>query len=186
MKGLNTVDQFVLLLARAGHDSPIPGRLFLQKEVYALSKRVPSLSSELGFDAHLLGPHSDLLETESEQLELSGLIDSSGGGIRLTESGHEAAAEIARGFSGPVLGAVEDTKELLNDLHPDELLALIYLGETLPVFEAESTEFERIKRNRVALALRLLKKVKVSTSKAAEIAGLSVDELIERFDKIPA
>jgi uncharacterized protein YwgA len=183
---LNLVDRVILLLLRAQDRSAVPGRLFLQKEVYALHRGLSDLATELSFDSHLLGPHSDVLETECEQMELSGFVDSTGGVYKLTETGSHIADELARRFPLEDTKLIEETKQLFNDLAPDELLALIYLGDEDSGFEAESAEYQKIKRNRVPLALRLLKKNKVSTSKAAKIAGLSVDDLISRFDSIPA
>ena len=183
---LNVVDEVVLLLLRAKNHEPVPGRLFLQKEVFTLRREVPGLSDELRFDSHLLGPHSDVLESEAEQLGLSGFVDVSAGVYKLTARGSDLADEVARSAPVAVLRGIEQTKHLINDLSQDELLALVYFGTEAQEIEAESVEFKRIRSNRIPLALRLLKKDKVSPSRAAEIAGISVDELIERYDRIPA
>ena len=144
------------------------------------------LATHLAFEPHLMGPHSDVLEGETEQLELSGLVDSAQGLYSLTPLGEEVAKNVAKTVPIQEIELVEQTKELLNDLHRDELLALVYFGMVPPEYKDESEEYERIRRNRIPLALRLLKKEKISAGKAAEIAGVSVDELIARFDQLPA
>ncbi len=176
--GFNAVDRLILLLLRAKGATPIPGPLFLQKETYALRALDPELKQDLGFEPHLLGPFSDALEAETEQLELSGLVVSDRGYLRLTNDGVRSAREVAEKSPAGLVQAVEETKALLNDLSKDELLALVYFGTEGEGFEKESIEYRRVQRERHRLAQALLKKEKVSISKAAEIAGVGVDELI--------
>jgi len=144
------------------------------------------LQDELGFDPHLLGPFSDVLANEAEQLALSGLIDYSRGAYRLTSEGNDAAASIAAVTPPGRMDEIVRAKKLLNDLSPDELLAMVYLAPHARGFEDESAEFKRIVSRRLPLALSLFRKGKVSTSRAAEIAGIAVDEFISEFDRVPA
>ena len=164
----------------------MPGKLFLQKELYAICLAQPQLQDEIGFDSHLLGPFSDILANEAEQLSLSGLIDFSSGQYHLTSRGISVADSVANKAPPALIQEIGDVKKLMNDLSPDELLALVYLSPRAGDFEGESSEFKRIASNRIPLALRLFRKGKISTSRAAEIAGIAVDEFISEFDRLPA
>lgn len=181
---LNIVDRVILLLLRAGRGTPVPGPLFLQKEAFALRSADSQLNQDLAFEPHMLGPFSDALAAETEQLELSGLVVSDRGYYRLTDEGSRLAEEISGGTAASVLRSVEETKALLNDLTKDELLAIIYFGTPDEDFEEESVEFRRVKRERRRLAQSLLRRDKVSVSKAAEIAGVGVDEIISGVDRL--
>ncbi len=181
----NAVDRLILLLLRAGRGTPVPGPLFLQKEAYALRTADPELKQDLGFEPHLLGPFSDALAAETEQLELSRLIASDAGYYHLTSEGLRQANVVAKESAPDLLESVEQTKELLNDLRRDELLALVYFGTHGEGFEEESVEYQRVKRDRQRLAWSLLKKDKISVSRAAEIAGVGVDEIIAGVDSRP-
>lgn len=183
--GLNAVDRLILLLLRAGRSTPVPGPLYLQKEAYALRAVDSELRRDLAFEPHLLGPFSDALAAEVEQLELSGMVVLEAGHYRLSTQGLREAEKVSLESSGGLLGAVEETKALLNDLSRDELLALVYFGTQGEGFEEESVEYRRVRGERHSIAQALLKRGKVSTSKAAEIAGVGVDEIIAGADRPP-
>jgi predicted HTH domain antitoxin len=73
-------------------------------------------------------------------------------------------------------------KLFLNNLTKDELLGFIYY--TYPKMRLESVESERIAGIRKDIAISLFKKGKVSLGKAAIIAGITQEELIEMFHAI--
>jgi len=65
---LTPIQTFSLLLARAGGGSQIRGKLWLQKEMFLLSRAIPQLGSELSYEASLKGPMSEALEWDVDQL----------------------------------------------------------------------------------------------------------------------
>ena len=67
------IQKLIILLAHAD-DSPIRGKLWLQKEVYLLSDKLEDIRDQSGYEAYLLGPHSDTVDEESKQLEDIGVI----------------------------------------------------------------------------------------------------------------
>jgi predicted HTH domain antitoxin len=67
---------------------------------------------------------------------------------------------------------LEDFKDFLNDLPDKEVLVFIYVS--YPKFIEESAKWDELKQKRVDIAISLLKKGKISFSKAVEISGLNI------------
>jgi len=59
---LTPIQVHTLLLAEADNRNPIRGKLWLQKEMFLVSRAVPELASELGYEPSLKGPMSEALE----------------------------------------------------------------------------------------------------------------------------
>lgn len=170
--------RLVLLLLDAAGSAPIPGRTHLQKEAFVVSRAVPALADDLGFEPYLMGPHSSVLADEAEQLELSELVTAANGPLVLTAAGKAYAAQIERRLPEHDWLRVTELKSLLNDMTRDELLAFVYFGLVEEPLEEESEEYERLVPIRGRLARSLLKKGKVSPSRAAEIAGVALEQFL--------
>lgn len=179
-ENLNDVQKCILSLLYAAKNEPIKGRLWFQKEMFLISKNFPEINTELDFDSYLYGPHSDVAEDELEQLEKAHLVKIEGRKIVLTDKGKQIAKEIyAKDEKSS--SVVERLKEFANDLTSSELLAFIY--STYPEMTMESTKYRNVLRNRKQLSLSLLKKNKISVAKAAEIAGMSIEEFLKEMEK---
>ncbi|NHV45031.1 MAG: hypothetical protein HA493_00085, partial [Candidatus Verstraetearchaeota archaeon] len=72
---------------------------------------------------------------------------------------------------------IKEIVEFLENLDEDELLLYIYVN--YPEIADKSDIREKIMKRRKEIALKMLKEGKVSTSLAAKLAGLSVEELLE-------
>ena len=68
---LNEVDRFILLLLGAKNSESIPGPIHLQKEMYLLQNVFPKLAEDTGFEPWFLGPESEIVADEAEQLVMS-------------------------------------------------------------------------------------------------------------------
>ena len=80
---LNSVDRFILLLLDAKDAEPIPGPMHLQKEMYLLQNVFPELENETDYEPCFLGPYSEIISDETEQLASSGMVKAQSGKIEL-------------------------------------------------------------------------------------------------------
>lgn len=172
---------YSLLLAKAEGASPIRGKLWLQKEMFLLSRAIPELGSELGYEASLKGPMSEALQWDVDQLISVDLLRQEGSSYVLTKSGEACARVASRDVQQGELKAVGEVKELLNDLSKDELLAFIYF--LYPDMISESEEVEDLMPKREDLAVRLFEKSKVGLEKGAKIAGVDVPKFASILGK---
>ncbi|MFH0970174.1 MAG: UPF0175 family protein [Candidatus Diapherotrites archaeon] len=180
MSNLNEVDRFILLLLRANKYAPVPGALWLQKELFLLKELFPSLENETDFAPYFMGPHSEIVQQEADELVESNLIQQKNGKIILTNLGKEVADKLSRKAEKYELEKIEEFKDFLNDLSKDELLAFIYFSfMSEEDLKRESVEFPTISKNRKKLAVSLYQKEKVSLEKAAQIAGIPIDEFVD-------
>ncbi len=174
------VQRYILALL-ASHDRVrIPGKLWLQKELFLISKLRVRLAEEAEFVPYLRGPYSEIADDALEDLKRVGLVDFNkyGGDIRLTPEGAKVAGELQRSLPPEVKTEVDDTKEFLNSVSEDELLVFTYFS--YPAMVTGSVVKDRAAKVRVARAVSLYEKEKVSLEKAAELAGLSLAQFKKR------
>ncbi len=171
---LNPIQKYALLYAEAKDREPVRGRLWYQKGLFLFAQKSPELAEELAYEPALMGPLSDSLEWNLEQLEAIGLLQKTDSSLIPTVLGDECARILREEVERSELERVEEIKDLLNDLSKDELLALVYA--LYPEMTAESRELERILLRRKNLAVSLYGKGKVGLELGAQIADLSVQE----------
>jgi uncharacterized protein YwgA len=182
---LNEISKFILLLLKAGQEKPIPGPLWLQKEIFLLQRVFPKLAEETDFEPYFMGPHSDLVGKEAEELQKSKLVQVDGRKIILTPEGKTIAEVLARKSNNKEIQKIEEFKEFINDLSKDELLAFIYFSDPLPEEIAkESVEYKDLLPKRKMLASSLYRKDKISAQRAAQIAGESLEDFLEGLKTI--
>lgn len=181
IKNLEPAERFFFLLLYApecgNKAKPIRGKIWLQKEMYAISRNVPSLIETLDYDNFRFGSFSDTVEELKDQYELSKYVESSGGGsIRLTQKGEKLAWEVWQTADPQETSLVQDIKEEFNDMNEDELLLFMYV--TYPETAENSDVKDRILNNRLPLSISLLRKGKISVQKAAELSGMKLDDFL--------
>lgn len=179
---LNNVDKFILLLLDAKNAEPVPGPLHLQKEMYLLQNLFPKLAAETDYEPYMLGPHSEMVDDEVEELASSGLIRTMPGQFELTRDGESIVSILKERTNKKEIEKINEFKDLLNDMSRDELLAFVYF--TYPDkkdLEEESIEYENLLQKRKRLAISMYKKDKISAQKAAEIAGESFEDFFDEL-----
>lgn len=182
---LNEVDRFILLLLRANHSKPVPGALWLQKEMFLLQDVFPNLAEETDFEPYLMGPHSEIVADEAEELERSKLVKTESGKIVLTTEGEEIADILAKKTKEKESQKIEEFKEFLNDLSKEELLAFVYFSHPFPKELAkESVEYKDLLPKRKKLALALYTKGKLSAQRAAQIAGIDLEDFLKELKTV--
>ena len=170
---LEAAERYLLLLLyapgpRGIQGEPIRGDLWLQKELFLVSRNVEPLLEE--FEAYRLGPFSESVEEYKSQLEISGYVELTPSGITLTTKGKPIAQGVWESADDDDRRLVQEAKSLLNDLSRDELLALIY--STFEELTVNSDIKEEIAHKRVEAALSLFRKQKVTLERAAKIAQM--------------
>jgi predicted HTH domain antitoxin len=172
LKMLSSLEKYILMLLYAGGGTK--GKLWFQKEVFVLSKAFEELAEELDFEAFGYGPYSEALEWCRNALENSGLVI----GTRLTEEGRVIAAMLWENASEREREIIKATAEFFESLERDELL--LYFAVMYPDMVEKSKGIDRILKRREEIALRMLRDGKVSLSLATMLAGLSVEEMVEK------
>jgi uncharacterized protein YwgA len=175
LKMLSPLEKHVLMLFYVGGGAK--GKLWLQKEVFVLSRAFEELAEELDFEAFGYGPYSEAVEECRNALENSGLVI----GTQLTEEGKVIAAMLWETASEKEKEIIKATAEFFESLERDELL--LYICVVYPNMIEKSKEIDRILKQREKIALKMLCDGKVSLSLAAMLASLSVEEMIEKAIK---
>ena len=179
---LNRVDRFILLLLGVKNAEPVPGQIHLQKEMYLLRNLFPELADEAGYEPNFLGPYSEAVAGGAERLASSDLIRADPKGFELTPDGKKAFDILKKGSSEEEeeVRKAGEFKDLLNDLSVDELLAFVYFSYPSETgLEKESAEYGNLLPRRGKLAMSMYQREKISAQKAAQIAGMHLEDFLE-------
>ncbi len=167
--------QFIMLFLLASKNTtPIKGKLWLEKELFLLTESVPKLKELFDFEAYLLGPYSEIVKSDLEVLVQMDYIDTISNQISITKKGLNLISCLEGQISKKLLDEIYKSKDLLNDLERNELLAYIY--QVYPNTTKESIVFDKIKPKLREIAINLLKKDKISIGLAAKIANMPYTE----------
>ena len=176
---------FLLLLAAPGSKprghEPVSGGVWLQKEMFFISKNVPELEELTGFEDYKFGKYSEVLEDVLEQFITDAYVNLAGNKIELTKKGNGLAEHVWSSASKEERDLVQDIKSTLNDMTSEEVLGFAYAA--YPEMKRYSEFASKFEDNRVRIAVSLLKKGKVSKEKAAEIAGMPLEKFLSEASK---
>lgn len=161
--------KYILFLLNSNNNEHIKGKTKFMKELFFISKNIPTLEKEAGFESDNFGPSSDAVSNILHELSMLGLVDSQNEDYKLTGEGEEILKKVNE-LSKNEENIIHFMKDLFNNLTYDESLAIVYCN--YPKMTSESLVKDRIRRKRKKIALSLLKKGKISKSKAAEIYGV--------------
>src|SRR5579875_925012 len=177
LENLSMIDKFIIMLLYAA-GGRTRGKLWLQKEIYVLSKAFKDLAGKLDFYPYDYGPFSEAVSEHLDMLKNSGIITKDGKG--LSEYGLKLAKEAWEKEDEYKRGIVKETSDFMEKLDEDELLLYVYTVHGM----AENSEVKkRILGNRVEIALRMLEKGKISLGLAAKLADLPVAKMMEEAIK---
>jgi predicted HTH domain antitoxin len=179
---LTNAERFFFLLLYAPSDNncanPVKGSTWLQKELFAISKNVPLVEEEADYDAYRYGSFSETIDEILDQFEISKYVEKdSSGNILLTTKGDKLSSALWENTDEQNRGLVCDIKREFNDMSLNELLLFMYV--TYPETAENSDVRDKILRNRCSIALNLLRKGKVTLQKAAELAGMNLDDFTQ-------
>jgi len=167
--------QFLTLFLLASKEAaPIKGKLWLEKELFLLTESIPKLKELFDFKSDLYGPYSEIINSDLEVLVQMNYINTLKNQLNITKKGINLISCLKEQVSKKLLNEIYKSKDLLNDLDRDELLAYIY--QVYPNTTEESIAFKNIKPKLRDIAIDLLKKDKISVGLAAKIANMSYTE----------
>lgn len=177
---LDPPQRLIVLLAASNEGAPIMGRTKLQKMVFLLSATSDDMAGRCGYSADNYGPYSEIVGEAARCLGEMGVLrlDDRSGSISITPMGRRVAEGIAEGEDSDALGAIDDCKDMLNDLPTDEVLAYVY--SSYPHMARRSVVHDRIMRNMERHVMSMLKKEKISSERAAELLGKPMDYILRR------
>jgi len=178
INNLSITQKYIILLLHANNDRSLQGKLWLQKILFLISQNIEELNEDADFEEDLLGPYSEIVAEEFDQL-ISEKIIKKKFPHDLSIYGKTIANNLEREISIEEKQTIEHMKDFLNDLTDDELLGFIYFS--YPEFTQESIKYDKIKKNRIDIAISLYEKNKISLGKAALISDLNQEELIRRL-----
>ena len=176
---LNHVDRFILLLLGTKNAEPVPGPVHLQKEMYLLQNLFPELADEADYEPNFLGPYSEAVAGGAERLASSDLTRAGPKGFELTPDGKKVFDILKKGSSEEEVRKAGEFKDLLNDLSVDELLTFVYFSYPSETgLEKESAEYRNLLPRRGKLAMSMYQREKISAQKAAQIAGMHLEDFL--------
>jgi hypothetical protein len=176
LKSLTETQLFSILLLGMENFQPVRGKTWFQKELFLISNNISSLKNDADFKSDYMGPYSDEANEALNVLIVYNIASFNEKLIKLTNFGELVFKIIREKFSDDELKIVTDFKKLLNDMTYLELLGFIYF--TYPEYIDESLVYEKVLPKRKEIGLNLLLKNKISRAKAAEISGISVENII--------
>lgn len=174
--------QYLLSLLNENNKKPIKGKTRLMKELFFISKNVPSLDYSLEFEPNNYGPSSDVIIGYIDEMSQIGLITKTSLGSHNVEYslGEYGEMFLEKEYLNLDYDLIAEIKFLCDGLTNDELLALTYFS--FPEMTEESLVLSKIENKRDKLALGLYMKGKVSLEKAVEISKLSYIDFLELLE----
>jgi uncharacterized protein YwgA len=174
---LNDEENLLIVALGALDGAPIRSKIKLQKMLFLISNLFDNYKDILEYEPHLYGPYSEVVEETLQDLMTLGLVNESINQYTLTSKGKEVYLDLK--IKKEVLQVMSDFKNFLNDLSQDEVLVFVYA--CYPKFISESIKWNELKPKRIAIALSLLKKGKISYSKALEVSGINQAEFEKKI-----
>lgn len=168
------VKKYVLLLLASLENDPIRTKTKLMKEIFFISKNNEKLEDKSDFKPDNYGPNSDYVNNVLDDFKIMGVIREKNNRFFLSSLGEEIAKSLTETLDVNQKILINDMKTLFKDLTYDETIALVYAN--YPDMTVESLVKDKIGRKKIDLALNLFKKGKISSSKASEIASMSLRE----------
>ncbi|MDA7953143.1 MAG: UPF0175 family protein [Nitrosopumilus sp.] len=156
----------------SGFNIPVPGRASLQKQIFLVSTTIPGIGTR--FEGGRYGPFSGELARAEDDAVSGGTVERRGTGGRgemlLTGAGMAAGKDRWDGLGETDRIIVTNIKDLMNDMSYIESISSIYTSYTEMAGSAE--DLELYKEHRVAAAVSLFIRKKISVSRGSEIAGM--------------
>lgn len=163
---LTTAQERIVMLAAAG-GTHIPGRDWLQIEMYLLCRSYGDPAAEAGYGPGPAGPHSASVDRAVGQLVAMGAMAEVAGSLFLTRAGKSMAGRLGSESGKEALRRIADFKGFANGMSRDELLC--YACREHPDLTEKSDERERVEANADEILLGMVWKEHIGIGLAAEL-----------------
>lgn len=173
--GLDSPARALLILVLSAKNGEPMSKLHFQKALLYFERMQKKKDIEFS-DFHYGGVSYELQEN-LEDLEEYGLVNRVGNKYLLTEEGENITRELVSQYDKEALRKLVFAKQQLNDLPDKELLYLMY--RLFPDTQANSTEYERLEREKRTLIRRLFVKGRITAYMAAEWLAISEADFLE-------
>ncbi len=172
----NQVIKFTMLLLGAKNYEPVSSP-YLDIEMYMLKDVFQKLANELDYVDHT--PYTDTITETLVDLINMKLVRNDDNSFKLTQQGRECYEQAKTNSTTEEISAVEDFKDLFNDMTIDELWAITYFSN--PELDIDINIRNKIMKNRKDLAYSMYKKGKLSISKTAYMSGKYLEDVMNEL-----
>ena len=166
--------KLAIMLAHACDDIPVQDSMKLQNIMFMLSSTDEN-EEKMGFHPGMDGPYSDIVKEEVRRLCDRGILAIENGETRLTTAGRAIAERIAE-EDPRTFETIGRYKEMFNDMDADEILTCVCRSYPFMVPRALS---DRLWPDIEKHVLSMLRKEKISGSKAAELLDEGMEYVID-------
>ena len=172
--GYDGLERLIILLADASGE-PIHGRTKLQAMVFLLADIFDEIKEQCSSGDDNYGPYSGAVDEKMARLEQVGVLSNTQGKISTTSKGSEAAKAISKEADSKIVEEVYECIDFLDDLTDDEILTFVYCA--WPDTARNSAEYKKLEPKIQDHVLSLLKKEKVTASRASELLDSSIQDI---------
>jgi len=179
---LKTIDieDWILLLFYLSPMKRFKSELYVQKALFMASHHIERLKASVEYKPYKLGPYSEQIKDNLENLEDAGYIKREQNYITITAEGERKIRERLKLFKQEEVKILEEISEFIDSLDEDELLLFTYL---IYGYYEKSDIIYRLLEKREEIATKMLNKGVISTSLAARLAGKSLPDFIKFLKK---
>ncbi|MDA7941882.1 MAG: hypothetical protein MPJ02_06415 [Nitrosopumilus sp.] len=174
------VRDYIVALVGAG-GVPVRGGAKLQKMLFLLADDLQDAGRHPGYLPYDHGPHSRAVGDNPGYLEGAGMVSVDPDGISLADRGMSALDGARRRLDGAVLELIDDYKEFLNDMDPEEVLAFVYCS--FPTMARPPEEYGPVSGRLDDLITSVAGKKKITVQRGAELLGISHERMIDRMKR---
>ncbi len=159
---------------------PFHGETWLAKSLFIISKAIPE--SEIESTPQNFGPNVPILQSLEEQSKNSGLLIVDQKKKYLSEKGIEQAEKLWNSLPSSSKKIISNIKRLIIDMDYEELISYMY--STFPEDTVNSEILDGFNNKRLSSSISLFRKGKISLTKGAEIADISLEEYRNKLIKL--
>ncbi|MDR2855872.1 MAG: hypothetical protein LBV40_06970 [Methanomicrobiales archaeon] len=178
---LSKLEISALFLLSGANAAPIPNETAYQKELFFIANNDEELCDDADFEPYYYGPYSEPAKIALEHLISYGLGEKKGNSYYITAYGKKIVQLLKNKNLNADLEIFDEIKDFLNDLTHHERILVTYVIN--PDYTTESQIRNKILSERVQLAHNMYQKGKVGLEMAAHLAGISMENLLDKIRK---
>lgn len=172
-------ERMLLLVGHGG--APIPGRDWLQFEMYLIYEWYGDPARDAYYVPGPTGPYSAIVNDSLEALLREGLVAEVAGFLFITLMGEKAAAGLEARKDEDIMECVDEFKDFASSFTRDELPC--YVCRAHPGLTADSPERKRIVADTDEIIMGMVWKGRIGLSMAGGLTGKGVEDMMRRLKR---